>query len=190
MLMQTKENATKPKTIHDKNGLKFIKCGKHNYKLSFFVENKTISLSSIVNFDLVGLIYKLNGDIFESIHIEKIDDNQNNITLIIQKIFLEFFSQRYAFLNIKKEVNGNNVIFHSNVVKDFKPAFVGKDLESIYLDTMVNKFEIINDNLLKVECEFVFQDLAIPGITVIEKVLANLINKIFFRFKIFVEAIK
>ena len=184
-------SSIKSKIIHEKNGIKIIKNGKNNYNLSFYIENNKYVLSSIINLDLIGLIYKLNEDIYESIHIEKINENEINITLVMKRIFMDIITQRYAYLNIKKEVKGNNIIFSSNVIKTHRPTFVGSELESVSVDTIINTFEILSDHKLKVECDFIFLENRIPGtVAIFDRVLANIISKMFFRFKNFIEILE
>jgi hypothetical protein len=109
----------------------------------------------------------------------------------MKRIFMDIITQRYAYLNIKKEVKGNNIIFSSNVIKTHRPTFVGSELESVSVDTILNTFEILSDHKLKVDCDFIFLENRIPGtVAIFDRVLANIISKMFFRFKNFIEILK
>jgi len=184
--MYENENSNKCKIIQDKNGIKFFKKNKNNFSLSFTIENKNYLLSSIVDFELLNLIYKLNGDIYESCNMEKITENETNITLVMRKVFLDLLTQKYAYFNIKKENCENFTIFHSKIIKSHRPMDINKKLELVDVESIVNKFEFINNHKINVVCEFVFSDnIAVP--TMVEKIFATLINKMFVRFKNFIE---
>ena len=177
------------KIIHNKNGMKFIKTSKNSYNLTFILENNNILLSNVVNFDLINLIYTLNQDIYEYVNIDKINDNESNITLIMKKIGFDLISQRYAFLNMKKEVNENTIAFISNTIRTSKPQNINDKMELVTIDKIVNKFEILSPHKLFFECDLVFnQDTNIPSMA--DNILGIIINKIFIRMKTFIENIK
>ena len=166
----------------------FLKISNNRYKFSFFLENKNYVLSSMVDFELINLIYKLNGDIYESFHTEKISDNETNITLILKKILFDIITQKYAFLNIKKEVSEKSVTFNSKIITTYKPSHINDNLELVDVDSIINKFEFVNDHQAKCVTEFVFKDISLNPI--VEKIFVNMINKMFTRFKNFIENLK
>ena len=181
--------STNDKIIHNKNGMKFIKTSKNSYNLTFPIENSNILLSSLVDFDLINLIYTLNQDIYESVNIEKISDNESNITLVMKKIGFDLISQRYAFINMKKYINENTITFISNTIKNTKPLNVNEKMELVTIDKIINKFEILSPHKLSFECEIIFnQDTQIPSMA--DNILGIIINKIFIRVKMFIENIK
>jgi hypothetical protein len=177
------------KIIRNKNGMKFIKTSKNSYNLTFVIENKNILLSKIVDFDLINLIYTLNQDIYESVDIEKISDNESNITLVMKKIGFDLISQRYAFLNMTKYVNENTITFISNTIKTSKPQNVNDKMELITIHKIINKFEVLSPHKLDFECDIIFnEDTQIPSMA--DNILGIIINKIFVRVKTFIENIK
>ena len=187
--MYGNEKNNKCKIIQDKNGIQFYKKTKHIFSLSFTIENKNYMLNSIVDFELLNLIYKLNDDIYESFHMEKISDCETNITLVMRKVFLDLLTQKYAFFKITKEICDNTIIFNSKIIKDRKPENISDKLELVNVENIINKFEIINKHKIQFSCEFIFSDnLVIPSIA--EKFFANLLNKMFIRFKHFIENLK
>ena len=59
-----------PQKIIEKNGIKLTKISSTNFKLTLDINNNNIKLPSIINFDLIELIVKLNPNIFENIEVE------------------------------------------------------------------------------------------------------------------------
>ena len=140
----------------------------------------------MIDFELLNLIYKLNDDIYESCNMEKITDSETNITLVMRKVFLDLLTQKYAYFNITKEKKENVVIFHSKIIKSHRPNHLNKKLELVDVESIVNKFEFINNHKINVICDFIFSDnIAVP--VIVEKIFATLINKMFVRFKNFIE---
>ena len=179
----------KIKIIRDKQGIKFQKINKNTYNISFVLENKNCVLSSLVDFELMNLMYKLNSDIYEYIEIETINENESNITLILKKVFYDFLPQKYAYLNIKKSISNNTITFHSEIIKNCKPKYINETLEPVNIETIINTFEIINNHKIIFDCNLVFNNnIQVPAI--FDKLFAALINKMFVRFKHFIEMLK
>ena len=176
----------KIKTIQEKKGIKFQKINKNTYNISFILENNNCILSSLVDFELINLMYKLNSDVYESIEIEKVNENESNITLVLKKIFFDFLPQKYAFLNIKKSICNNTVTFNSEIIKNCKPKCINDSLEPVNIETISNTFEIINNHKIIFHCKIVFNN-NIPIPAIFDKLFASLINKMFLRFKQFIE---
>ena len=61
------------KIIKEKDGMKFARTAKNHYQTLFSMQNSFIHLPSILNFDLLKLLYDLNSDIYENVHLEKIN---------------------------------------------------------------------------------------------------------------------
>lgn len=177
------------KNINFRNPIKFTKKGNNNYNFSFSIENKNYVLKNIINFELIQLIYKLNDDIYESIHTEKIDENESNITLVMKKIFFDLISQKYAFLNVKKEVNDKTIVFNSRIINSHRPPHVKDDFELVDVENIVNKFEIIDNHKINCNFEFIFNNRT-NSTPIFDKVFVNFVNKMFVRFKNSIESLK
>ena len=63
------------KILYEKDGMIFTKIDDKKYNLSFSMENKNILIANIIDFSLFTLIYELNGDIYESVNLTKINEN-------------------------------------------------------------------------------------------------------------------
>jgi hypothetical protein len=186
--MECNSIQSKIKTIQNKKGIKFNKINKNVYNISFVMENNNCVLSSLVNFDLINLIYKLNSDVYECIETEKINEDETNIILVLKKIFFDFIPQKYAYLNVKKSISNNIITFSSVVIKDRKPKGINESLESINIETILNTFEIVNDHKIIFDCNLVFNNVT-PVPAIFDTLFANLINKMFLRFKQFIEVL-
>ena len=79
-------NAMGAKLLIDKGEIKLIKKGDDDYNMVFGLENPTINLNSLINNNLVKLIYDLNMDLFEDIEIEKINDYESTIFILFKEI--------------------------------------------------------------------------------------------------------
>ena len=64
------------KIIYEKDGMIFTKIDDKKYCLTFSMENKNILIANIIDFSLFKLIYELNGDIYESVNLTKINENE------------------------------------------------------------------------------------------------------------------
>lgn len=183
-------NKIKPDTVKKyNNSMKFIKTAKNAYNLTFTLENNNIVLSNIINFELINLIYTLNPDIYESIQIEKISDNESNIVLVMKKFIFDLISQKYAFLNTTKNTHENTITFISTSIIDKKPSNITDKMELVQINKIVHNFEIISSHKINVECEFMFSDdTHIPS--VVDNILGIIVNKIFIRVKTFIENLK
>ena len=94
------------KTIYEKDGFKFEKLKDNAFNLLFDVENSKLALPSLINFDLVKLIYDLNSDIYVSNHLQKIPEQNSAIVTLLMKHFFEDLGlpQRYSHLYMTQEI--------------------------------------------------------------------------------------
>ena len=79
------ETNDKPKILLEKDGMKFVKLEKNKYNLSYSIENKTINLEPLINFELIKLIYDLNPDIYEKVIKREIDECKSVFKQNIEK---------------------------------------------------------------------------------------------------------
>ena len=86
------------KVLYEKDGMRFTKISDKNYNLQFIIENKNIILANIVDFSLLKLMYDLNGDIYESVQLEKINENEATATILVKHLFSYMF-YNHSFYN-------------------------------------------------------------------------------------------
>ena len=78
------DTTNKIKVLVEKDGMKFIKLEKNKYNLTYSIENKNINLEPLVNFELIKLIYELNPDIYEKVVLNKVSEEEAQITLLMK----------------------------------------------------------------------------------------------------------
>ena len=75
------------KILYEKDGMIFTKIDDKKYNLSFSMENKNILIANIIDFSLFKLIYELNNDIYESVNLTKINENEAITVLVMKHLF-------------------------------------------------------------------------------------------------------
>lgn len=179
-----------PQKIIEKNGIKLSKITSTNFNLTFDINNNNIILPSIINFDLIQLIVKLNPNIFEKIEVETFLETETNkkINILFKDIFSDLgLPQYYVSLNINKHVDTNKIIFNSYLY-DNKLISYPDDVEFLSVHNIIITFEIMNNHFIKINGEVTL--LENPGIHPFsEKLIGNIIYNIFIRLKQFIENI-
>jgi len=177
--------------LYEKTDTKIIKLNNGSYNLFFSVENPKMYLSSIVNFDLIKLMYDLNKDICEKVTLEKQDENTAVITVLIKNLFKDLgLPQKYSCLNILKSIDKNSVIFDLTTKINEKPAWILNDIELANIKSIKLICDVSN-NQHKVDfnCLIGFHEDTESPIFV-QKVSIMIINKIVNRLKQFIENVR
>jgi hypothetical protein len=176
--------------IFYKDGLKFIRIKKNNYNLQFMMENENIILSNIIDFSLIKLIYDLNPDIYEKVHIENITKNEVIINLLMKHFFEDLgLPQRFSFVHMKKIEEDNRIIFKSQTIKTHRPVDMPEDSELLNMENLTAICEIITPHKILFNFNIVFENnMNIPKFA--EKMVSVIIHKIFKRVKQFIENVR
>jgi hypothetical protein len=179
-----------PQKIIEKNGIKLSKITSTNFNLTFDINNNNIILPSIINFDLIQLIVKLNPNIFEKIEVETFLETETNkkINILFKDIFSDLgLPQYYVSLNINKHVDTNKIIFDSYLY-DNKLISYPDDVEFLSVHNIIITFEIMNNHFIKINGEVtLLENHGIHPFS--EKLIGNIIYNIFIRLKQFIENI-
>jgi len=181
----------KIKVLVEKDGMKFIKIEKNKYIFTFSVENKNINIEPIINFELIKLIHELNPDIYEKVILNKINEENANITLIIKHFFNDLgFPQKYSHMNFKKDIIHPQCInFVGSSIFFEKPSFISNDIELLPIENFNIECNIVSLNKVNLNCSIIFDNtLDIPYF--VEKFIGIVINRIVNRIKQFIENIK
>jgi hypothetical protein len=173
--------------LFDKEGLKFVKVKKNHYKLNFSMENKNIMISKIIDFNLIKLIYDLNSDIYEKVHIETLNENQVVTTLLIKHLFEDLgLPQRFSYNHISKFVEERRITFLSKSIKSQRPEGVPNDAELMAIEDMTIICDIITNHKAVFSLNILFDsELNVPAF--VEKIVGVIVGKIFKRVKQFIE---
>ena len=184
-------NATnKIKVLVEKDGMKFIKLEKNKYNLLYSIENQNINLEPLINFELIKLIYELNPDIYEKVVLNKITEEEAQITILMKHFFNDLgFPQKFSHMGLKKCASQNRINFIGASIFSEKPEYIPNEVELLPIENLNIECTMTNPNKVNLNCLIVFHSsLIIPGF--IEKVIGIIVNKIFNRVKKFIENIK
>jgi hypothetical protein len=180
----------KIKVLVEKDGMKFIKLEKNKYNLTYSIENKEINLEPLINFELIKLIYELNPDIYEKVVLNKISEEEAQITLLMKHFFNDLgFPQKFSHMGLKKCVSQNRINFVGASIFSEKPEYIPNEVELLPIENLNIECTFSSPHKVNLNCLIVFHSsLIVPAF--IEKVIGIIINKIFSRIKKFIENTK
>jgi hypothetical protein len=173
--------------IIDKNGIKFIKLSENKFNLTFDMNNNNIILPSIINFDLIQLIYKLNPNIFENVSVDNNSETNVTINILLKDVFSDLGLPHYFLaLNVTKVViDANKILFNCSSF-DNKLDIYDPDVELIPIQKFDIYFNIIQNHNINVSCNIdLIDNHNIPAFA--EKMIGNIIYNIFNRLKQFID---
>lgn len=175
------------KIIYEKDGMIFTKTDDKKYCLTFSMENKNILIANIIDFNLFKLIYDLNGDIYERVDLQKLNENQAVVTLLIRHLFEDLgLPQKYSYLHMTKTVNNHQIVFRSQSIHTERPEGVPDEAELVAMKENIGVCEIVTPHKMNFYFTVQFEDyVEIPQFA--EKMVGILLNKIFKRVKQFIE---
>ena len=173
--------------LSNKDGLIFSKIKTNHYKLTFTFENNNIDLSKIVDFSLIRLVYDLNSDVYESVKLEKLNDNEAIATLLMKHFFEDLgLPRRFSYVHIQKFVEKDRIWFRSQSIKSHRPEGMPKDAELMSIKELLTICDIINPHKINNSIIIQFDDnMYVPVFA--EKVIALILNKMLKRVKQFIE---
>jgi len=176
--------------IYSKEGFIFSKNSKNNYSLTFEMENKSIIISKIIDFSLVKLIYDLNGDIYEKVELQKINDTEAVMNLLMKHLFEEIgLPQRFSYVHVIKQVQENKVSFVSQSIYYERPEGMPENAEQMPIKKLICDCNIITPHRVAFSCSIIFEDhMIIPKFS--EKMIGLILFKIFNRVKQFIENVR
>lgn len=193
-MRQVEQQQSTYEKIIEKNGLTFIKLTSNKFNLTFDVNNKNIMIPSIINFELIQLINKLNPNIFEAMTIisdEKNTDINTKFNILLKDIFCDLgMPQYYLALNINKcNYETNKIVFKCESFEiSNKLDMYPDDVELLPIKTINIYFNIVNNHSIKINCDIdLIDNHNIPIFS--EKIIGNIIYNIFNRLKQFIEKV-
>ena len=121
----------------------------NNYRLTTTIENKHISVTDLLDFRLINLMYQTNLDKFEKIHTDILNENEATVFLRMTHFFKDFgLKQRYICFDIKRHINTDNTVLfiltqnvsYGQQIND-KP-----DVRLLPITHIVYEFKIVSSN--------------------------------------------
>jgi hypothetical protein len=184
---------TKSKSLMDKNGMKIIKLDTDEYNILFSIKNNNFILPSIINFDLIKLIFDLNPDIYEkSILHKNINISENNATIgsLMKDVYSDLgIPQTYICMNVEMSKMSNIIRFTCNPIdnQEILSSFnLTPELYLLPIKSMTIYCNILTNHHIDITCQLKLDD-DIEIEQFIEKIIISVINKIFIRLKQFIE---
>jgi hypothetical protein len=170
----------------NKDGFKFASVRKNHYKLTFNLENKNIILSKIIDFNLIKLMYDLNTDVYERLHIEKINDNEIMLTLLMKHFFEDIgMPQRFLYIHMSRTVEEEKITFKAQSIKQRQPD-MPEDAQLMSIQDFTCVCDIITPHSINFSVNIIF-DQQIPLPAFVEKTVGMILHKIFKRVKQFID---
>jgi hypothetical protein len=173
--------------LYSNKDFTFVKETNKLYNIFFHLENDNIILPQIIDFDFINLTYKLNSDIYESVNLEKHNENEATIVVVVNNAALHaFFAKRYMYMNITKRVENNVVSFHYKPITDIRPSNICKEATIAPIKEIIVECKILHNHKITVTCSTQLDDtMVLPAF--IEKIISKLFITIFTRVKKFTE---
>jgi len=177
-------------TLINKDGFLFSVVEKNHYKLSFSMENNNIVLSKIIDFGLIKLMYDLNSDVYEKIKITKLNESEIIAELLMKHFFEDLgLPQRFSFIHMRKIVEENRIIFHSQSIKSHRPEGMPDDSELMSLQDLKCVCNIVTPHIINFNVDVLFDsNMSVPNFA--EKMIGMILLKIFTRVKQFIENVR
>ena len=188
-MFQSDLTENKPNILLDKDGIKVEKQSGVCYYTTFEITNNKLNLVDIINFDLLSLVSELNPDIFESITIDKINEEEANVVIVMKHLFKDIgMSQKYLCLNIKlTQPTSPFLKFTSRSIPCKRPDFVPINAEFVELGRIETIFKIITQNHISINNYTYIDNITT---TFIDKITASMTFKIIKRISKFVSEYK
>jgi len=190
MEKETIELSQKGTTII-RNGVTLHRKDNNIIEIDHSIENPHIFLHSFMDFHFIELMNQINTDIYKVMEYTVLDVNSINIVLLLNHFFKDFGSPR-QYLNLKitkSQTNNLNMFNISNFSLDkTKPSNIPEEAELILVDNICICLEIINPHKIHVNSVISLEEN--PHFKAfIDKLIGNLLCKIFIRLKRFIENI-
>jgi hypothetical protein len=173
--------------LFNKEGFKFTRSIKNHYKLEFSIENERINIANIIDFNMIKLIYDLNPDVYEYVNLNRVSENEVIITLLMKHFFEDLgLPQRFSYINMKRHVETNKIVFHSKSIRDHRPPNMPPDSELMNMRDLICNCDIITAHKAKFDVNVIFDpSMNVPPFA--EKMIGMILFKIFKRVKQFIE---
>lgn len=170
----------------NKDGFNFVRVKQNQYKLTFNMENKNIILSKIIDFNLIKLIYDLNSDVYETVNIEKINDNEIIATLLMKHFFEDLgLPQRFSYIHMTRIIEEDKFIFKAKSIKQ-RPPNMPEAAELMPIQDFTCVCDIITAHSINFSVNIIFdKQMFVPPFA--EKMVGIILHKIFKRVKQFIE---
>jgi hypothetical protein len=161
----------------------------NTFYIAFECENSKINLKKLINLKIYNILFQLNKDIFDNIHINKINKNEANVMFLFKSIGKEVGIKK-KFLYTKTKIIKNKENKSISFITNDEEYNLDKNISSKY-DKIETKYEnlfIKKINKHKIQLQYMFNyDIKEELPIYMENVMGFMMKKIFFRLKNFIE---
>jgi len=178
--------------IINKDGFQIAKQSKNQYSVYFSLENNKIRIPEIINFDFIKVIYDLSPDLFEFTSLEKINDTEAILVLLVKPLFEDLgVSQKYLKLHMTCTRSKSSIVFVSKTIMNQttinqSTADIPEDADLVNVVNMTNEFVIRTPHKIDVLNTILLDDeITIPPF--VDKIIGSLLSKLFIRVKQFID---
>jgi hypothetical protein len=173
----------------EKDNFTFTRIKKNEYQVSFTIQNNFIDLPSIMNFDLLKLLYDLNKDIFAIFTLDKINEKEAISLLLFNHFFVDLgLSQKYAYFHIEKKEVNDLIEFYSKTIFAEKPEIIPGEASLISFQDINISIQIETAHKVNISGSILLEEKHNQDIPLfIEKFISQIIYKIINRLKQFIE---
>lgn len=171
------------------------------FSLEYVYNNKVLDLSSLINVKLHNLLYEVNKDIFDSIDIQPVSQDPDNMEYNILYIFKDFGGDlggfktyMYVSTKINKRFAGNGnveITFTSkSIAYEYHTQMSEKKYKLIEYPLYIQKYILLTPNHIQVLHMFKLKPENEVELTVtMENAISLIIKKMYLRLKYAVEHI-
>ena len=198
--MQEENDKKKEILFFEKNTIRICKTQDEEYHIQCEIENKSLILEKIIDFDMMKLVYDLNADIYEKTELHKINDTEADILFIMKDLFPDLgIPQRFAYLKVKKQVEKdpftkktNKIIFQSQFILDengelMRPEQISKNIYPLPIERMDVECIFFNEHKMHFSNKIKINQKKMKIPVFLEKMTSTIIYKVFSRLKQFIE---
>ena len=174
----------------NKDGFMFSFVNKNHYRVKFDIENEHIFMAKIIDFPMIQLIYDLNGDIYEKVNVEYLNENEIIATIIIKHFFEDLgMPQKFSFIHMKKTIEQDRILFTGQSISSHLPEGMPIGSELMKIQDLNCNCKLITPHSIDFNVDIIFdKSMLVPKFA--EKMIGIILLKIFKRVKQFIENIR
>lgn len=184
-----------PKQLLKKDDFSINKINENQYYVEFMIENNGLNMISIVNFDILKLVYDLNTDIYEKSDLQKINETEAVITLVLKPLFADLgLPQRYVHLHMTKTTDlPNQTVYFTGHSVSPDPiileqlSMVSAELEPLPVEKISVTCRCVKTHQLCISYVMQLHKKKIKIPVFVEKGITMIIYKMFSKIKQFIE---
>jgi len=188
---------TQMQTIVKKKDFTFSKIQKNKYRVVTKIENNNIQIKKVVDFHIIQLIFEINKEFFDKIHLD-INEQENTayLCIMIRNLFEKIgFKQQCLSLQITKiEPNDSTFVFLGRkddvTIDSYVDAKKGNGFQIIPINKFSMIFELKSNHALELILDIELNETKRKITYIIEKAFGIFFKHIFLKTKKFIEAIK